>query len=1145
MKRFGERIRLSATDLSNHLACRHLTSLDLMVVRGERKAPDWAAPDLVVIQQLGLRHEAEYLKHLREVKKLNVVELPAEGDPKGHLEQTRNLMAKGVDAIAQGALANEEWYGRPDVLLKVPKACNRWNWSYEVADTKLARETKGTTILQLALYTELLEKLQGLEPEFMWVIPPGNDFAGEQYRFAEFAAYYRFVKQKILDLIATEAKEKTYPEPVEHCNICRWFKECDAKRRGDDHLSLVAGIRRYQREQLIEWKRPTVVKLAEMPIPLAARPERGSRDGYARVREQARVQVEGREKAKLVHEPILPIVAGAGLFLLPEPTNEDIFLDFEGDRFVGENGLQYLTGIAFRNSDGELQYEKQWALNRKEERQALEWLMDEIARRREANPKMHVYHFRPYEKTTLSDLSSLHATHEETVDRLLRAEVLVDLHLVFKQGLRASVEEYSLKQLEAFSGYERKIPPDVSRKAMRIVEHGLELGRLEEIEEGTREALEGYNRDDCFATARLRDWLEGERRKLIEQGQEIIRPELKSGDPSENLQKQLDRAEKLTGVLLRQVEDKEGREAEAQRLLAQLVSWHRREDKRVWQDGYRYATMEDEGLLDERVGLTKMRLVVRVREGKGRLVSTDRYTFEPHKTNVRVEKELYSGTVNEKFGTVVTVDLAKGIVDIKKTKKSDALHPESAFIWKKPLPTDEQAGALCRMGEWVAENGVDAQGRYRAGRDLLLRKPPRLANGETLKQWASEKAVTTAERIGLALEDSTFAIQGPPGSGKTYTGARMICELVKRGKKVGVTALSHKVIRNLLDGVVEAAQEKGMEEIVRCLHRENGGEETQGVAVARDDNDEAWDALKTGTANVVGGTVWLWSPEEAFECVDVLFIDEAGQMSLADVLAVSHAAKKLVLLGDPQQLERPMKGKHPDGAEKSALEHLLGGRKTISEEMGFFLPESFRLHPEVCKFTKRLFYEDRLAANELTHARLIEGHPWVKGAGLWFIPVEHEGNRSSSAEEVDIVTRIVEGLLKPGVEWFYSKGNKAALRREEDILIVAPYNAQVADLSARMPGMKIGTVDKFQGQQAAVVIYSMTTSSPEDVPHGLEFLFSLNRFNVATSRAKTAVIVVGNPRLFEPECRTPRQMQLANALCAYREMAIEVEAGKI
>jgi AAA domain len=470
------------------------------------------------------------------------------------------------------------------------------------------------------------------------------------------------------------------------------------------------------------------------------------------------------------------------------------------------------------------------------------------------------------------------------------------------------------------------------------------------------------------------------------------------------------------------------------------------------------------------------------------------------------------------------------------------VHPPTVYMWSSPLPTDPQASSLYRMGAWVAENGVDASGRYRAGRDLLLRKPPRLLNGEKLGQLASETVVNTGNRIVTSLADSAFAIQGPPGSGKTYTGARMICELVKRGMKIGVTALSHKVIRKLLDDVVEAAHELDLDGVL-CMQVDKKGESGPGVTVVKEKED-GWDALHSGIANVVGGTSWVWSPEKAFEIVDALFIDEAGQMSLADVLAVSQAAKRLVLLGDPQQLERPTKGSHPDGAEKSALEHLLNGRKTIAADMGFLLQETWRLHPKVCEFTSEFFYDEKLRSHALARSRVIEGHPWIAGAGLWFVPTEHEGNRNASAEEVELVARVVEGLLAPGVKYFYSAGNSRALK-EEEILIVAPYNAQVADLKTRLPKMRIGTVDKFQGQEAPVVIYSLTTSSPEEAPRGMEFLYSLNRLNVATSRAKTAVIVVGSPRLFEPECRTPRQMQLANALCGYLEKAKVMRAEEI
>jgi uncharacterized protein len=270
--------------------------------------------------------------------------------------------------------------------------------------------------------------------------------------------------------------------------------------------------------------------------------------------------------------------------------------------------------------------------------------------------------------------------------------------------------------------------------------------------------------------------------------------------------------------------------------------------------------------------------------------------------------------------------------------------------------------------------------------------------------------------------------------------------------------------------------------------------------------------------------------------VDVLFVDEAGQMSLADVLAISQAANSVVLLGDPQQLEQPLQGTHPPGVDVSALQHVLGTNETMPSNMGLFLAETWRLAPSICQFTSELFYENRLRPHAGLERQTLIGSTRFAGAGLWFIPVNHDGNQSSSAQEADAIVQIVNDLLQSGVSWVNMKGESRVLAIK-DILIVSPYNAQVFNLASRLPNFRIGTVDKFQGQEAPVVIYSMATSSPEDAPRGMEFLYSLNRFNVATSRARCACILVGNPRLFEPECKTPHQMKLANVLCRYLERA--------
>lgn len=323
---------------------------------------------------------------------------------------------------------------------------------------------------------------------------------------------------------------------------------------------------------------------------------------------------------------------------------------------------------------------------------------------------------------------------------------------------------------------------------------------------------------------------------------------------------------------------------------------------------------------------------------------------------------------------------------------------------------------------------------------------------------------------------------------------------------------------------------------VTCAHRKEVEDAEAAPIREIGANDEALHALQTGEVNVLGATSWVWCREDFRDSVHVLFVDEAGQMSLANVLACAPAGRSLVLLGDPQQLEQPQKGSHPEGSDISALAHLLGGRRTISEEQGLFLAETWRLHPTICRFTSELFYEGRLVSLSGLERQTIQAPAPFAGAGLWFVPVAHRGNQSHSVEEIERVAAIVELLTKPRTTWIDREGQQHALTRDE-ILVVAPYNDQVNRLLERLPGVKVGTVDKFQGQQAVIVIFSMTTSTTEDAPRGMEFLYNLNRFNVATSRARCACIVVGSPSLFSPECHTPRQMELANVLCRYAEMS--------
>jgi uncharacterized protein len=361
----------------------------------------------------------------------------------------------------------------------------------------------------------------------------------------------------------------------------------------------------------------------------------------------------------------------------------------------------------------------------------------------------------------------------------------------------------------------------------------------------------------------------------------------------------------------------------------------------------------------------------------------------------------------------------------------------------------------------------------------------------------------------------------------------MICELVRHGKKVGVTANSHKVVRNLIDATIRAADELGIE--LNCCQKVAKAEDPRHRLAFVTENDDLFQSFSEGS-NVGGGTAWLWARPEAFEVADVLVIDEAAQMSLANVLAVSHAAKTIILIGDPQQLDQPTQGTHPDGCGVSAMDHILGDAPTIAPDKGLFLEDTWRLPPSICAFTSELFYAGKLHSRRELDKQAIRSSGVVQGAGLRYLPVEHDGNQACSPEEADVVASLVTSILQDGATWIDCGGQERSLTLN-DILIITPYNAQVFEIQRRLPGARIGTVDKFQGQEAPIAIYSTATSSHAEAPRGIEFLYSLNRFNVATSRAKCISILVSSPKLFEAECRTPRQIQLVNAFCRFFEMS--------
>ena len=1132
MKITKDQIQLSAGDLIGHLNCDHLTSLNVQVANRTLNQPDSYDPLLQLLHERGQRHEDDYIEHLRN-KGCEITIIDGVDISDSTVEATKSAMVVGDEYIVQAALKHQRWVGRADILRRVETPSSLGPYSYEIIDTKLARETKGGTVLQLCLYADLLTEVQGCAPEYMYVVSPWSNFEPQEFRFADYSAYYRGVKSAAEVAVDLVGADETYPEPKTHCDVCRWQRDCEKRRRNDDHLCLVAGISKNQIKELSIHNINTTKEFASWQLPEDFKPDKGSVSSFEKVLAQASIQVEAREAGHLKVE-FLEFAPETGLSALPEPNPGDIFFDIESDQFVGEHGIEYLFGFSIINDLGEHEYVAEWALDRVSEKAIFERFIDFVCQRRQQYPAMHIFHFGGYEAGALKRLMGRYATRENEVDNLLRGLVLVDLLSVTKNAIRASVESYSLKQLEKFCGYERKVSLHDANVALTQVTAGLELNNIGSISDEAKSTVEEYNADDCYATLKLRDWLEHLRSQKLSEGAPITRPAPGYDEPSEELTAQQKRIQELIEILVQDVPvdpAEQNSEQNALWLLAHILDWHRRENKAIWWEKFRLQDLNEAELYDEKAGLSGLSFLKTIAASKTG-IPTDRYSFDVQDTDIRGGEGVHN-VGGAKLGTISNISFDEQTIDLKKSKASAEIHPEGIFVHKFIDPK-EQAASLLRLGEYVAENGILGEGPYKSSRDLLLRCKVSMESISV----EDDKTTALSRSINLAtsLTSGVLPIQGPPGTGKSFTGARIICELVRQGKRVGITANSHKVIRNLLDKTREAAVELGVD--LTCVQKpEMGNDEPNSSSlIFAKNNEKVLVSLNEGTAQVAGATHFFWCREDAFEKVDVLVVDEAGQMSLANVLAVSHAAQTVILLGDPQQLEQPTQGTHPDGTGVSALDHLLNGRQTIASDEGLFLGVTFRLHPKICSFISEMFYENKLTSVSGCENQTVDTRGKINGPGLFYLPVPHSGNTSSSVEEATAVHRLVTDILKTGETWT-DRGGTQHLITLTDIVLIAPYNAQVFEIQKLLPTARVGTVDKFQGQEAPIAIFSMATSSYSDAPRGMEFLYSSNRFNVAISRAQCAAVLVASDSLFDVNCMTPRQMQLANSFCRYLELS--------
>jgi uncharacterized protein len=732
-----------------------------------------------------------------------------------------------------------------------------------------------------------------------------------------------------------------------------------------------------------------------------------------------------------------------------------------------------------------------------------------------------VFHYAPHEASKLKSLAIKYATREDEVDDLLRNGALVDLYAVVRQAMQVGEESYSLKKLERHHGFVR-LEKTVREGGGSIVayEQWLATG-----DPALLEAIRAYNEEDCRSTLALRDWIQTQMRPEAARDFGVDFADLTEPEPEEQhdapewLAGQQELADRLADGLPENREDDTVDTAE-RRMLSHLLLYHRRESKPEWWRFFELKEKTPVELVDEReaVGLIELDTKVDPVPLKKSLDWT--YTFAP--------QEVKLGTGSLLDPTTGTTYKAIAVEDdhlvLRRAANKPAPAP-AALIGTGPIPVTVLRQGLAEL----ATSLLDGDDRFPAARSILRRDPPRLGSGRAFRA-GDDPTIDEMCDTALDLRGGNLVVQGPPGTGKTYRGARMVVAALQAGLRVGVTAQSHAAIQNFLEAIEQHAKEIGF--VFSGIYKGDGYESAHDLIDETDDNEET----ERDQYTLLAGTAWLFARPAHRGRLDLLFIDEAGQFSLANAAAVALSTDSVVMLGDPQQLPQVTQAAHPDGSGASVLEHLLGDRATVPAERGFFLPESWRMHPEVCAFVSERSYESRLRSRDACALRRVASTGALDGTGLRVLAVEHEGCSQRSEVEARAIASACRELLAGGTV----TDDRGRIRDLEasDLMVVAPYNLAVASIRSEVPdGVEVGTVDRFQGREAPVVFYAMTCSSGEDVPRGLDFLFSQNRMNVAVSRAQCLAVMVVNERLLDADCRTLEAMALVDGACRFMEMA--------
>lgn len=1104
------------------LECPHYLTLRGQVDAGQIGDPRPVFGSFAqLLADKGTAHERECLEDYRR-RGMSVLEVPQrrEGEQfSDWVARLGNLLEQHYDVLYQMPFIHDGIRGIADFVVRVRNP-ETGAVSHQPVDAKLTRnDAKPGHVLQLCFYADAIEALTGTPAERMHIWLGSGDL--ESLRFNEFRPYWRRLRTQLTAAIDAGPAAATVPKKCAHCEFCEFNPLCDQRWRSEDSLIYVAGIGEFDIAALVELGVPTLTQLADLAGPIdgmhAVRLARLI--GQAALQLQARVDPETQPPFAMVRPSDEP-VWGRGLEMLPAPDDGDVFLDFEGHPFwQADTDLFFLLGLLERDDDGVWGYREWWAHNQQQEAQAVAELVAYLEQRRNRFPNMHVYHYNHTERSALQRLTETYGVAEARLNNLLSTGAFIDLYVVALNSFQVGTESYGLKSLEQLAEYERS--HEIDQGAGAVLQYERFMADRDETE---LSAIAAYNEDDVRATRALRDWMVGQRPTDLPYRDAVLEPDEGVPELDERVARLHEFGQGTLEFFLGDV----------------LGYW--------WREWLAYIVpktlklkADPADLLEDPEVLADMTFVEQIDRTGARgqpILPYMRFALPPQVLE-RFPRDggrviLLDQDDRRYYCEIARLDQTACEIELKWTAKlvESGVRPTAVVLddWVDPKP---KALALQAFADIVLDGGTANEVTVA----LLRRQLPRFSGSGPESGLFTDDLAEMMSWV-TRLDRSFVAIQGPPGAGKTHNAAHLIYALITSGQRVGITATSHVAITHLLEKVVAVFAEHGRSEDLRAVQKPSEGVVIPTGVTRAGDNA----ICARSEFNLVAGTAWVFSSNPMTAApVDVLVVDEAGQLSLADALAASRAARNLILLGDPLQLPQVAQAAHPRGSGRSVLEHIVGEDVTLPRDRGVFLSKTWRMHPDICGFISEQIYQGRL-----DYHPNCAGQTTSAGTGLKWICAEHAGNVTRSVEEANLIAEQVLQLI--GTDWTDFEGNTNPLSAA-DFMVVAPYNDQVRTIKERLAadsrtsGVPVGTVDKFQGKEAAVVLFSMTTSSGEDVSRGKDFLFSRNRLNVAISRARCLAYLVCTDELLNTRARTVEDMRLLATLNAFVEHA-QIQAAR-